>query len=107
MPLKSLTMFLILAWVIISWPLSTPPKSSPMITSTIAISTKVKPASVEFLLKLDKLMQPPKTNAEQRFHETRKIYAREYTRTRPFQRGRASLFLLKNGHLRRLSDTLP
>src|SRR5882672_1597296 len=47
-PLKSLTMFLILAWVIISWPFRMPPRRSPMMTSTIAISTKVKPASAEF-----------------------------------------------------------
>src|SRR5882762_4184403 len=50
MPLKSLIAFLILAWVIISWPFRMPPRSSPIMTSTIAISTKVKPASFEFLL---------------------------------------------------------
>src|SRR5712691_5896831 len=50
MPLKSLTMFLILAWVIISWPLRMPPRRSPMMTSTIAISTRVNPASAEFFL---------------------------------------------------------
>src|SRR5438105_9742119 len=35
--------FLILAWVIISWPLRIPPSSRPMMTSTMAISTSVKP----------------------------------------------------------------
>src|SRR3989442_2791775 len=50
MPLKSLMTFLIRACVIISWPLRMPPSKRPMITSTIAISTKVKPASFEFLL---------------------------------------------------------
>src|SRR6267143_4502359 len=57
-PLKSLITFLILAWVIISWPLWMPPRRSPMMTSTIAISTKVKPASAEFFLLVgDKLMK--------------------------------------------------
>src|SRR5438034_3592587 len=60
MPLKSLSTFLILAWVIISWPFRMPPRSSPMMTSTIAISTKVKPPSVEFLrLKADALIWTP------------------------------------------------
>src|SRR5882762_5170716 len=57
-PLKSLITFLIFAWVIISWPFRMPPRSSPMMTSTIAISTKVKPASVDFLrLKADSLIR--------------------------------------------------
>jgi len=56
-PLKSLITFFILAWVIISWPFRMPPRSSPMMTSTIAISTKVKPISVDLLrLKTDSLI---------------------------------------------------
>jgi hypothetical protein len=43
MPEKSAITFLILACVIISWPFRMPPSSSPMMTSTIAISTSVKP----------------------------------------------------------------
>src|SRR5258708_12494739 len=59
-PLKSLITFLILAWVIISWPFRMPPRSSPMITSTIAISTKVKPFSVDVLrLKSDAFIWTP------------------------------------------------
>ena len=49
MPLKSLTTFLIRAWVIISWPFRMPPSSSPMMTSTIAISTRVKPVWVRLV----------------------------------------------------------
>src|SRR6266853_1691418 len=59
-PLKSLITFLILAWVIISCPFRMPPRSSPMITSTIAISTKVKPVSVDVLrLKSDAFIWTP------------------------------------------------
>src|SRR6266699_4504722 len=59
-PLRSLITFLILAWVIISWPFRMPPRSSPMMTSTIAISTKVKPVSVDFLrLKADAFIWTP------------------------------------------------
>jgi len=42
-PAKSFSIRLILALVIISRPLSTPPINKPMMTSTIAISTRVKP----------------------------------------------------------------
>src|ERR1700741_4027549 len=49
MPEKSAITFLILAWVIISWPFRMPPSSSPMMTSTIAISTSVKPACLAFM----------------------------------------------------------
>src|SRR6266853_1699225 len=59
-PLKSLITFLIFAWVIISWPFRMPPRSSPMMTSTIAISTKVKPFSVDVLrLKSDAFIWTP------------------------------------------------
>src|SRR6266704_5513934 len=59
-PLKSLITFLIVAWVIISWTFRMPPRSSPMMTSTIAISTKVKPVSVDFLrLKSDAFIWTP------------------------------------------------
>ena len=50
MPEKSAITFLILAWVIISWPFRMPPSSSPMMTSTIAISTSVKPRCLEFFI---------------------------------------------------------
>jgi hypothetical protein len=40
---------LIFACVIISWPLRMPPRSRPMITSTIAISTSVKPFAFDFM----------------------------------------------------------
>src|ERR671928_1687892 len=43
MPLKSAIAFLTFACVIISWPFRMPPSKSPMITSTMAISTRVKP----------------------------------------------------------------
>src|SRR5438874_3226541 len=43
MPEKSAMTFLIFAWVIISWPFRMPPSSRPMMTSTMAISTSVKP----------------------------------------------------------------
>src|SRR3954471_16362651 len=43
MPLKSAIEFLIFACVIISWPLRMPPSRRPMMTSTMAISTSVKP----------------------------------------------------------------
>src|SRR5437764_15269305 len=43
MPEKSAITFLIFACVIISWPLRMPPSSRPMMTSTMAISTSVKP----------------------------------------------------------------
>src|SRR4029079_1516348 len=49
MPEKSATTFLILAWAIISWPFRMPPSSSPMMTSTIAISTRVKPDCLVFI----------------------------------------------------------
>src|SRR5712692_2978718 len=63
MPLKSLIAFLILAWVIISWPFRMPPRSSPMMTSTIAISTRVKPVSVDFLrLKADAFIRTSKAS---------------------------------------------
>ena len=41
--------FLIFAWVIISWPFRMPPSSRPMMTSTMAISTSVKPACDLFM----------------------------------------------------------
>src|ERR671924_534521 len=52
MPEKSAMTFLIFAWVIISWPLRMPPRSRPMMTSTMAISTRVKPLVVcrDFML---------------------------------------------------------
>src|SRR5438045_12867 len=43
MPEKSAIEFLIFACVTISWPFRMPPSSSPMMTSTMAISTRVKP----------------------------------------------------------------
>src|SRR5688572_28696901 len=46
MPEKSAITFLILACVIISWPFRMPPSSRPMMTSTMAISTSVKPFCV-------------------------------------------------------------
>src|SRR3954465_5860346 len=46
MPEKSAIEFLILACVIISWPLRMPPSRRPMITSTMAISTSVKPCAL-------------------------------------------------------------
>src|SRR5712671_5899466 len=49
MPEKSDITFLIFACVIISWPLRMPPRSRPMITSTIAISTRVKPFALDFI----------------------------------------------------------
>src|SRR5436190_295135 len=90
-PLKSLITFLILAWVIISWPFRMPPRSSPMMTSTIAISTKVKPASVDFLrLKADSLirhllMEQLEILAQQvliysGFHVSRSVRSRERRR---------------------------
>src|SRR6185503_12860747 len=48
-PDMSAITFLIFAWVIISWPFRMPPSSSPMMTSTIAISTSVKPACLAFM----------------------------------------------------------
>src|SRR5882672_6113480 len=57
MPVMSAITFLIFAWLIISWPFRMPPSSSPMITSTIAISTRVKPACAAFLsLRTDGIM---------------------------------------------------
>src|SRR2546430_9740809 len=52
MPEKSAITFLIFAWVIISCPFRMPPSSSPMITSTIAISTSVKPCCLFFIANL-------------------------------------------------------
>src|SRR5260221_12514119 len=52
MPEKSDITFLIFACVIISWPLRMPPRSRPMITSTIAISTRVKPFWIDFIFLL-------------------------------------------------------
>src|SRR5712691_9279279 len=49
MPEKSAMTFLIFACVIISWPLRMPPSSRPMMTSTIAISTSVKPFAFDFM----------------------------------------------------------
>src|SRR5687768_2517827 len=48
-PDMSAITFLIFAWVIISWPFRMPPSSSPMMTSTIAISTSVKPVCLAFI----------------------------------------------------------
>src|SRR5437764_10974682 len=52
MPEKSAMTFLIFACVIISWPFRMPPRSRPMMTSTMAISTSVKPLVVcgDFML---------------------------------------------------------
>src|SRR5437016_13440653 len=52
MPEKSAITFLIFAWVIISCPFRMPPRGIPMITSTIAISTNVKPCCVLFIVSL-------------------------------------------------------
>src|SRR5712691_8553405 len=105
MPLKSLTMFLILAWVIISWPFRMPPRRSPMMTSTIAISTKVKPASTEFFLLIaDELMKYQYRSGV----EIRPDPQDMCPRTSPGRASHGGLerpFLLNNGHLRRLSDT--
>src|SRR6266853_3796486 len=104
-PLKSLMMFLILAWVIISWPFRMPPRRSPMMTSTIAISTKVKPASAEFfLLVAEKLMKF-------KYHSGVEIRPNPQDTCPRTSLGQAPkggldwLFVLNNGHLRRLSDT--
>src|SRR6266705_1793182 len=98
-------MFLILAWVIISWPFRMPPRRSPMMTSTIAISTKVKPASVEFfLLVADELMKFQYRSGD----EIRPNLQDTCPRTSLGQARKAGLewpFVLNNGHLRRLSDT--
>src|SRR5437667_4956462 len=98
-------MFLILAWVIISWPFRMPPRRSPMMTSTIAISTKVKPASVEFfLLVADELMKF-------QYHSGVEIRPNLQDMCPGTCWGRSRNgelewpFLLNNGHLRRLSDT--
>src|SRR5713226_5879189 len=57
MPEKSAITFLIFAWVIISCPFRMPPSSSPMITSTIAISTSVKPCCLFFMANLPWTLQ--------------------------------------------------
>src|SRR5260221_4603643 len=87
--LKSLITFLIFAWVIISWPFRMPPRSSPMMTSTIAISTKVKPFSVDVLrLKSDAFIwtpllmarlevRPPQVLIHSGFHIGRNVRSRE------------------------------
>src|SRR5258708_32277903 len=83
------------------------PSRNAMITSTIAISTKVKPASVEFLFSVrDELIQPPKPLRSRDSSRCCKICAQEQARARPVAKGLRGLFLLSNGHLRRLSDTL-
>src|SRR5574337_324991 len=51
-PLKSLATLRILAWVMSSWPFSTPPSRRPMMTSTTAISTRVKPICLRMVVVL-------------------------------------------------------
>jgi hypothetical protein len=50
MPFMSFTRFLILALLMSSWPFSTPPSSRPMMTSTMAISMRVKPDCLLFMI---------------------------------------------------------
>src|SRR3989442_13523063 len=104
-PLKSLTMFLILAWVIISWPFRMPPRRSPMMTSTIAISTKVKPASAEFFpLVADELMKFQYHSGDEVRPDPQDMCPRTSLGRAPHD-GLERPFELNNGHLRRLSDT--
>jgi len=49
---KSFARFFTFALLMSSWPLRMPPRSRPMITSTIAISTSVKPDCCDFDLDL-------------------------------------------------------
>src|SRR5438093_11172914 len=99
-------MFLILAWVIISCPFRMPPKSSPMMTSTIAISTKVKPPWVEFLLLImDELMLPAKPSGVKNPLKPAR-YVPDSMPVQPRFTRVDQPFLLNNGYVRRFYDPL-